>query len=108
MRFNWDDNGHQVQLSHQGSSVTATYVKPYVCDHRDGTGQKSDTTMDFTATLDCDQLVGQTSLCRYGKGNSPGITTTDMQLTVNEDGTQLSGSWKGAQGGGSITLKRIG
>ena len=102
----WSDNGHRVQISQSGASVTATYLDPWDCDHRDGTGQHSQTTEDFSGTLVCATITGQTSTCRYGAGNNPGIIQSPMQLTVSEDGNTLSGTWQSDEGSGAITLTR--
>ena len=32
----WEDNGREVRITQTGDQVTALYVEPYVCDHRDG------------------------------------------------------------------------
>jgi hypothetical protein len=88
----WEDNGREVRINQSGGQVTALYVKPYVCDHRDGTGQTDQTDLDFNATISGDQLTGEISVCNYGKDNPAGvgIRPTQMTLTVNSDDTTLS------------------
>jgi hypothetical protein len=81
----WDDNGRAVCITQTGTSVSARYLEPYVCDHRDGTGQTSETDFDFDATLADRTLTGQTTVCKFGAGNPAGVGLgqADMTLTVS-------------------------
>jgi hypothetical protein len=91
----WDDNGRQVLISQSGSSVTATYVEPYVCDHQDGTGQTSETDIDFTATLDGRTLRGEINTCSFGSENplGVGIKPAPFTVTLSDDSRELTGTW---------------
>jgi len=91
----WDDNGRAVCITQTGTSVSARYLEPYVCDHRDGTGQTSETDFDFDATLADRTLTGQTTVCKFGAGNPAGVGLgqADMTLTVSADGNTLSGTY---------------
>lgn len=108
----WEDGGREVRITQSGNQVTALYVQPYVCDHRDGTGQTDQTDLDFDATLSGDQLTGQTSVCSYGKDNpgGVGIRPADMKLTANEDDTELTGAWHDNRSDSDtpITITRLG
>ena len=87
----WEDNGKEIRLTQSGNSVTALYVEPYVCDHNDGTGQTSQTDLDFNATLNGNTLTGETSVCTWGQGNplGVGIRPARITLTVSADGLTL-------------------
>lgn len=91
----WDDSGRAVCITQTGTSVSARYIEPYICDHRDGTGQTSQTDFDFDATLAGRTLTGQTTVCNFGAGNplGVGLGQTDMTLDVSADGNTLSGTY---------------
>ncbi|RIK65793.1 MAG: hypothetical protein DCC65_11700 [Planctomycetota bacterium] len=93
----WLDNGRLVCILHSGSSVEATYVEPYICDHQDGAGTTSQTSFNFSAQMTGNQLAGTTTTCVYGfdegSGVMNGITESDMTLVVSDDGKTLSGTW---------------
>ena len=108
----WEDNGRVVRIAQSGDQVTALYAEPYVCDHRDGTGETDQTDLDFNATISGDQLTGDTSVCGYGKDNPAGvgIRSAQITLTVNSDDTTLTGSWHNDQDDSDvpISLTRLG
>lgn len=91
----WDDSGREVCITQVGSAVYASYLEPYVCDHRDGTGQTSSTDYDFSGTLTGSTIVGEITVCNYGEGNplGVGIAVTAFNLVVSADGQALSGTW---------------
>ena len=91
----WDDGGREVIITHSGDSVTAEYVVPHVCEHDDGSGQTSETDLDFMGTLDGDTLTGSIEVCGFGTDNPLGVgfRPTEVTLTVSPDGQELNGTW---------------
>lgn len=91
----WDDNGHLVCITQSGAAVSARYLEPYICDHRDGTGETSQTDFDFDATLSDRTLTGETTVCNFGAGNplGVGLDRAPLTLTLSADGQELSGSF---------------
>jgi len=104
----WDDNGRVIHIMQTGSEVIANYVETYICDHNDGAvppgethdgvGETSETDLDFHATLNAGQLIGETNVCNWEAGGAThelgaGLMLAPMELTVSEDGTELTGSW---------------
>ncbi|MFO0840652.1 MAG: thrombospondin type 3 repeat-containing protein [Phycisphaerae bacterium] len=108
----WLDNGRLVCITHAGASVQARYVVPYICDHRDGTGQSSETDFDFDATISARTLTGETTVCNFGAGNplGVGISRASMTLTVSPDGATLSGTFFNAldNNDAPISLTKVG
>ena len=102
----WDDSGREIEITQDGDKVTANYVEPYVCDHRDGTGDTSETHLDFEATLDGDELVGETNVCNWGEGNELGVglALAPVAFTLSEDGQVLTGSWYSKYDGVDVPL----
>lgn len=94
----WLDNGREVCITQAGARVQARYIPNHVCDHRDGTGQSSETDFDFDATLSARTLRGETSVCNYGNGNPLGVgfARTSMVLEVSLDGNSLTGTYYSA------------
>jgi hypothetical protein len=107
----WLDNGNEVCITQSGLSVQARYVQPHICDHRDGTGQTSQTDFDFDATLSGRTLDGETSICSYGAGNPQGvgIHRATVTLSVSADGNTLSGTFYNSleQRDDPVTLTRV-
>lgn len=91
----WNDNGRLVCLAQSGTSVTGTYLEPYICDHRDGTGQTSQTDFDFSGVLADRALTGEITVCSFGKGNplGVGLQRAQLMLLVSADGNTLSGTF---------------
>lgn len=91
----WEDSGREALIMQTGSQVTALYKNPFVCDHADGTGQTSETDLDFNATLAGDTLTGETSVCFHGFSDPSknGIRIANFTATVNADDTQIDGTW---------------
>ncbi|MCP4591466.1 MAG: hypothetical protein GY842_12040 [bacterium] len=94
----WMDGARAIEITQTGFEVEALYVTPYICVHDDGSGESSQTDLDFRGTLTDGELVGETSACRAGLGYGVevGLTFTPIQLTVNEDLTELTGTWHNA------------
>jgi hypothetical protein len=107
----WDDNGRAVCITQSGASVSARFLEPYICDHRDGTGQTSQTDVDFDATLAGARLTGQTTVCNFGAGNplGVGVDQADMVLDVSADRNTLSGTYfnESDQTDDPISLTRV-
>jgi hypothetical protein len=91
----WNDSGRLVCITQSGSSVSARYIDPYVCDFRDGTGGSAQTDFDFDATLADHTLSGETTVCNFGAGNplGVGLGRAALTLTVSADGKTVSGSF---------------
>lgn len=104
----WDDGGRVIRITHTGNEVVANYVETYICDHtdgpvppgetHDGVGETSETNLDFHATLDGDQLTGETNVCNWESGGAThelgaGLMLASVELTINDDGTELTGFW---------------
>lgn len=90
----------QVLISHEGSTVFAQYVdEPNVCDHHDGTGETSETSVDFQATLSGCTFTGQIMVCQFGctSDTDPpcmnGFVDVDFEGTVSESGDHIEGTW---------------
>jgi hypothetical protein len=58
---------------HSDSEVTALYVEPYVCNHNDGTGDTTETDLDFHGSLEGSVITGDTSTCLSGEDNPFGV-----------------------------------
>jgi F5/8 type C domain/FecR protein len=91
----WLDGGRRTVITQSGDAVDARYVKPYICDFRDGSGRTSQTTLDFRGTLDFNTIYGHTSICAYGKGNPSGVGLhlVPIRLTISADTRTIRGSW---------------
>ena len=94
----WQDGSHQTRITQNGDSVVARYIKPWVCDFRDGTGRTATSTLDFHGTLDFNTIIGETSICSYGKGNPSGvgIKLTPVKLSISTDDKTIKGTWYNA------------
>jgi len=126
----WMDNGHPVvvtmvpssnclvsgtQVPCGGGSVSAMYVQPIVCDHRDGTGETDQTNVDFTGQLEDGtggqplDIVGTTSACQYGTNNPNGVGfhQTAIYLVVSADAQTLTGIWNNAGDNSPAQLTRV-
>jgi hypothetical protein len=109
----WEDNGREIRIVHEGHHVTATYVKPHTCDHRNGSGT-SQTTLDFTADIRCNTLIGQMNVCHWGDRPDPGFRLTPLTLTASAESTSrfapishLIGEWKNEEGSGLLSIRRL-
>ena len=104
----WEDNERVIRITQTGTQVIANYVETYVCDHNDGpvppgeapdgTAETSDTDLDFHATLDGNQLTGETNVCNWETGEAvhelgAGLMLAPIELTVSADGSELIGTW---------------
>jgi hypothetical protein len=91
----WNDNGRLVCITQSGSSVSARYIDPYVCEFRDGTGGSDQTDFDFDATLSGRTLTGETTVCKFGADNPNGVglARAAMTLSVSADGKTLEGTY---------------
>jgi hypothetical protein len=109
----WEDNGREIQIIHEGHHVTATYVEPHTCDHRNGSGT-SQTTLDFTADIRCNTLIGEMNVCHWGDRPNPGFRLTPLRLTASPEGksvfaaiNRLMGEWKNEEGSGLLSIRRL-
>jgi hypothetical protein len=106
----WKDGARAVRIVQNGNDVSAYYVEPYECDHRDGTGKKDKTNIDFTAKLDVTvngitlkkegyTLTGETTVCNFGKDNPDGVGLARMKMKLkvivfNGEAIALNGTYE--------------
>lgn len=91
----WVDggNGKHTRIVQTGDAVTATYASAWTCDHRNGTGQVSNSTSAFGGRMMSERTIeGLTTICRFGD-SSAGLMLTRFELAISEDGRELSGFW---------------
>jgi hypothetical protein len=88
-----DNNGRDTCVIHTPSEVAGNYTTLYQCDHGDGTGQVSDTLINFRGQLANGVITGTTTTCKFGFDSGNGFVDAPMTLTVSADGKTLSGSW---------------
>jgi hypothetical protein len=90
----WVDGDRLIRITHKGASVHAVYLLPKLCDHRDGTGQKSEYKYSFKGTLTGNRIEGTTCVCKYGEENKRGVGIEEarIRLTVKDSKT-LSGEY---------------
>lgn len=90
----WEDGGREIRITQSGNAVTALYVMPHTCDHADGTGEMSETDLDFNGTIDGDRVTGEIIICRYGfDDGGNGFIPTTFEVSINADDTEMRGTW---------------
>jgi hypothetical protein len=106
----WIDHGsvdRQVQVTHIGSTVFATYVdEPFVCDHRDDAGTTSETSQSFSGTMSGCEITGTLTTCVFGMDEDDGengdaehprhpngITPAPFTAAVNFEGDRIEGTY---------------
>ncbi|MCK4624474.1 MAG: hypothetical protein KAV00_04130 [Phycisphaerae bacterium] len=104
----WEDNSRVIRITQDGTQIVALYMEPYICDHSsgavspgeipDGTGETSETDLDFRATITGNKLIGETHVCNWETGGAvhefgAGLMLTAIELTINADATELTGTW---------------
>jgi hypothetical protein len=90
----WEDGGREIRITQSGNAVTALYLEPAICDFADGSGGTSETDLDFDGMIDGDKVTGDIIVCRYGfDDGSNGHVPTTFEMTINEDDTEMTGTW---------------
>lgn len=90
----WEDDGREIRITQTGNAVTALYVTPHTCDHADGTGEMSETDLDFNGMIDGNKVTGEIIICRFGfddAGN--GFIPTTFEVSIDADDTAMRGTW---------------
>ncbi len=91
----WRDAfGITFQIVQNGNQVVATWTEPFVCDHRDGSGQVDETNDAFHAALVGRDLIGEYTLCVFGFADGQnGFRTAPFFLRISPDASTLQGFW---------------
>jgi hypothetical protein len=81
----WDEGGDVVDITQNGTAVTAKWEKTSTCKH----GETVDSYQnEFTATLEGNKLTkGKATYCSYGDASQRGKQWGDINLTIKADGT---------------------
>lgn len=84
--------GLEVRVVQSGNRVTATYLEPRRCEHRDGRGTTTLTEFNFAGTLEGNRIEGELGTCKFGSADA-GPVRSPLELTLTDDGKALSGQW---------------
>jgi len=119
----WLDNGRNVIVEQNGTTVSAMYFSEYLCDLNGGPvpvnedplpgADVESTFFNFEGTLSAgeevlpgDIIMGQVNFCIYGNDDRVnGFALADMMLTVVDQET-LTGEWFTEEFFGTLTLTR--